>query len=305
MVGARTILVAACATKPPARPASGPALVPDGPPPDRQTNGENAEPLSNVEEKRQKTHAIPDEPLDDPAAPDDGPKPTAHAKIDALLAAVEKADTIEIMDEWNGLGATYGNFVRLDRTGDELSYRAKIGEFGSVGERVADPTEPRGEQSRRCLCPIEKHCKCERDYVRKSGKIPFATIQAFLRRLSRKRVDRNQKHPTGAEHTDDYPRVHLVLTGPTLGAPLHLSVRDNRRHWRANGLFITPDPPPAPQESVAIIIGPVGTPSRQEKLTIVRTDKHERLNGSFQRMLALLGAREWQEESTGRGGSVQ
>ncbi|MBX3192997.1 MAG: hypothetical protein KF819_38790 [Labilithrix sp.] len=292
---ALALAIAACAAtkQEPHAPLAerGDALAPDGPPPALPSNEEIA--ATTPPARKTTAASIPDEPPDVPVPSRRGPRPPAHAKVDALLAAIEGADTIEIKDEWEGRSGSFDTFVRLERKGDELAYRAKVGErAGSVGERVADPTEPPDAHRVKCLCPIDGSCPCEAKYERKSGTTSLETTRAFLRRLSRKRVDATQKHRAGSIRTDDHPYVHVVFMGKALEQPLHLSVRDNQRHWRANGLFLAPDPPPAPYEVEATVLPQTG-PARAEKQTIVPTDKHALLTQSYTRMLGLLGTRDW------------
>lgn len=193
----------------------------------------------------------PEGPREPPPEPPDAPDPIdvrskrpEHAKVDRLLSAVEGADHIDIADEWGGLGTPYRLELQLERHGDDVSYRAEMGRLGRA--------------------PV----------VRKSGTTPFATIASFLKRLSKKRVDPKQDYRTGPAWTDDMPTIRVTLRGPKLAAPLRLSVDDNRRHWQANGFFMTPDGP---------------GDDRQLHL-------HAHVNQSYVRMLAILGAYEWLDE---------
>jgi hypothetical protein len=239
-------------------------MLPDGPPPKIPTNDEIRD--AGRPEHQKAERKIPDEPPDDPTPPDDKPKPAAHKKVDALLVAIEKADALDIVDQWEGMTGSHRLHLRLDRKGEEVAYRADV--TGMMGTTK-----------------------------KKTGTTPFANVRPFLHRLSRKRVDRKQDYRVGPTHTDDYPHIEVVVTGKSLGAPLKLLVEDNQRHWRANGLFIAPDPPPEPVEATVITIGPVGSgESRTEKQMIQSDDKHERINVSFNRMLGLIGAYEWLDE---------
>jgi hypothetical protein len=181
------------------------------------------------------------EPPDAPDPVDDGPKPTEHVEVDALLAAIEGADTIDIHDAWGGLGTPYDLVLHLERHGDDVTYRGEMGRLG----------RPR--------------------IIKKNGTTPVATIASFLRRLSKKRVDRRQDYRTGPAWTDDNPTIRIALSGGSLRAPLRLSVDDNRRHWQANGFFVTPDV------------------AREDQL-------HVHLNQSYVRMLTIIGVYEWLDE---------
>ena len=177
---------------------------------------------------------------------DDGPKPQEHIDVDRLLAAIEDADIIDIDDSWGGLGTPYHLVLHLERHGDEVTYRAEMGRLGRA--------------------PV----------VRRNGTTPVATTAAFVKRLSKKRIDRRQDYATGARWTDDNPTIRVMMTGPTLPKPLRLSIDDNRRHWKANGFFVTPD--------VATSVG-----AREEQL-------HVHLTQSYVRMLTILGVYEWLDE---------
>jgi len=207
-------------------------------------------PPPSKEEKK-----IPDEPPDVPVPAEQGSKPAAHAKVDALLAAVESAEVIEIEKSWSGMRGEYQLVVRLVRKGDDVSYKANV-------------ATSKGAE--------------------KTGTTPFSTVKPFLHRLSRKRIDRKQDYAAGPRHTDDYPSVHVTIRGKALAAPLRLSVDDNQWHWRANGLYLAPDPPGPPYEETVITIAP--GPTRSEKRMTTPTDVHWYVNASFNRLLALLGA---------------
>jgi hypothetical protein len=191
------------------------------------------------------------EPPDDPPPAADGERPRAHAAVDALLAAIEGAVAIDIVDEWGGLGTPYRLVMHLERRADAMQYRAEMGRLGRP--------------------PV----------VRKSGVVPFAIIEPFLHRLSQRRVDRYQDYATGPITTDDNPTIFVTVTGPSLDAPLRLSLDDNQRHWRANGLFVSPDPPHA------------GDPPDDRTK---RRARHAHVNQSYVRMLTVLGAYEWLDE---------
>jgi hypothetical protein len=204
-----------------------------------------------------------------------------NPKVEPLLPPdfgdLGKAAIVEIHDEWNGLGLTHDEVVRLERNGTGFDWRAKIASYaGSLGETMADPYSPKEKYSSGpCTCDVDSTCPCEHafDLSRKKGTTPAATVESFLNEVARHTIDPSPP-PIGRSWTDDYPKGHVVVWVTGASAPIHLSFLDQQRQWRANGRVLSPDP---------------------AKPDTFRT-QHDAINGAYRAMLTTLGQSKWVDE---------
>ena len=162
------------------------------------------------------------------------PPPQRPGQLPSGFTLLASASELTIHDEWNGMGNTHVATLQLTRQGNTFSVSAKVAAFGTVGEPLFDPYVPRPEYEQMCYCAVAPPpCECEgARLVMKSGKVPAAPVDAYLREVARHAIDR---HPPerGPAHTDDYPKGHVaVRVGDDI---IHLSFLDQERRWLVDG----------------------------------------------------------------------
>ena len=227
-------LLAACAGgRAPSSSRSPPPLAPvdalDGGPTAPRATGaaSSAEPTDAAAPATQPSVA----PLGMPPRPPDGSLPSP-----AIFAKLITATSLELHDEWVGLGSNHDVVLRLDLAGDNYKVRAKFSESGaSVGESVHDPSAPR-DSAFKCTCAIDRTCPCEGPLVeRKTAVVAAPVVHDFLRALASHGFPKPATPGTTAKFeslwTDDYPRGHVAVFLPGEQAPLHFSFWDQKRVW--------------------------------------------------------------------------
>jgi hypothetical protein len=203
------------------------------------------------------------------------------------FSELDKAQILEVNDQWNGLGRTHHVFLRLERKGAGFAWKAKVASYaGSLGERVPDPYTPpdRNHSEAPCLCGVEDKCECEqvRDVKKKSGTVAAAPVEAFLAAVATHDVDTSHTGPHGRMWTDDYPKGHVVVWSAPGADPIHLTFLDQQRRWRANGHELTLDPGDGTGGGFA-------------------RGSHVKLNATYHAMLKAIGLDKWIDELHPRG----
>jgi hypothetical protein len=244
--------------------------------------------------------AIGDAPVDGGTTPVDAAWATLLAELDvptwdttlnpqppqslpADFANLAAAQSLEIFDSWNGMGNTHSVVVRLERSGANFTFQAKVSSDPSgVAESMFDPFDPKTEHRYvSCRCAIDALCECDHDAKLKHGTVPAAPVEAFLAEVARRGIDPPAPTRQGA-WTDDYPRGHTMVWTSKAAAPIHLSFLDQQRQWRANGHELTPDPASA-------------KPDPQDW-------QHGAINAAYRKMLDAIGLTAWMKTLRGRGG---
>lgn len=237
-----TMLLVACAsTPPPASPVAAPPSIEI-----RETSDAGASvtaPVTAPPAEQAPAEQASEPPVELPPEPPAGslPPPPVFAKLVA-------ATSLELHDEWVGLGTNHDVVIRLDLAGDTYKVRAKFIESGaSVGESVHDPAAPR-DVAFKCTCTIDKTCPCEHANVeKKTGTVPAGVVHDFLRALATHGFPKPPTPGMMAKHesywSDDYPRGHVAVFVPGEQAPLHFSFWDQKRAWRFNGKTLSEEPP--------------------------------------------------------------
>lgn len=176
------------------------------------------------------------------------PPPQGSLPAPAVFTKLATATSLELHDEWVGLGANHDVVVRLELAGDTYDVRAKYSRSGaSVSESVHDPTAPR-DSAFTCTCAIDRTCPCEgRGVERKTGTVPATVVHDFLRALAAHGFPKPPTPGTAAKleslWTDDYPRGHVAVFLPGAKAALHFSFWNQKRGWHFNGRMLSEEPP--------------------------------------------------------------
>jgi hypothetical protein len=220
---------------------------------------------------------------------DEIPGAPAATTLPSGFGDLTKTVRLEIKDVWVGLGPTHELVAMLERAPGARTFAvtAKIGAqpYPPLRETARDPTEPRHrsdvDDADRCVFRDAVTGKCEDkpeppDYKKKNGTVDAATVEAFLAEVATRKIDPKQDHPTGMHWSDDYPTGHVTVWVPGVKDPIHLAFRDQQRHWRVNGAFLTFDPGGAPPKD----IDPGG-------------GVHKRINERYRRMLEAMGLAAW------------
>jgi hypothetical protein len=211
-----------------------------------------------------------------PPSPPEGSLPAP-----AVFAKLTTATSVELHDEWVGLGSNYDVVIRLDLTGDTYTVRAKFASEGaSVGESVHDPTAP-ADVAFKCTCTIDKTCPCEHAHVeRKTSTVAASVVHDFLRALATHGFPKPPTPGTMAKGeslwTDDYPRGHVAVFLPGEKAPLHFSFWNQKRAWRFNGKTLSEEPPKSTTDPIRI--------------------SHSYTWAFYQRLLDRAGLSEWSKQ---------
>lgn len=218
------------------------------------------------------------------APPEEIPEAPAAKTLPAGFADMPNAARLEIQDEWNGLGPTHALVAILERApgGRTFTVTAKV---------TTDPGALKANGAEDCLIRDENG-KCD---VRVPGPGPKVTtkrvtmdatpIEAFLAEVAGRKIDAKQDHDTRDLWSDDYPIAKVIVWVPGVKAPIHLAFKNQLRHWRVNGAFLTVDPDYRPPKEV-----PIG-------FTV-----HKRINDRYYRALRDMGLESWSKEiNRGRG----
>lgn len=190
--------------------------------------------------------------------------------LPAGFADLAKTTQLEIKDEWNGMGQTHDLVAVLKRAPGARSFEvdAKVASYpGSLHESLRDPTDP------------QDHGKSHGEFQTKHATVDAALVEAFLSEVATRQIDPKQDYPTGRMWTDDYPRGHVIVWVPDVRDPIHLAFRDQQRHWRVNGAFITLDAEPSARD----VLKPLG-------------GDHKKINEPYHRMLEAMGLPTWIKE---------
>lgn len=195
------------------------------------------------------------------------------------------AEVIEIYDEWVGEGPSHRAFLRLERHKQQFVVRAKITDYGTVGERVLDPTAPAPPNGKPlCVCAIENKCACESPKrLRRTKTVESAAVERFLVAVAGHGIDPQGKlriESLQSFWTDDYRRAHVVIWIDREARPIHLSFRDQHRFWLVDGVFLSPDKCDAFHDN-----------AEEEKMI-----GHPQLTKIYEKMLNDLGFDSWLQE---------
>lgn len=236
--------------------------------------------------------AAADKPAPKKQESDELPGAPAATTLPAGFADLTKTVRLEIKDAWDGMGSTHELVAMLERAPGARSFtvNAKVAAhpYPPLKETVPDPTAPRhrwevetGDQctirnmdTGKCEDPPEMH---KATYKTKKGTVDAATVESFLAEIASRSIDPKQEEIAGM-WTDDYPSGHVTVWVPGVKEPIHLAFRDQRRHWRVNGAFLTLDPGAA-------------APSLQNRGPGMGI--HKQINERYQRMLKNMGLEGW------------
>ncbi len=208
--------------------------------------------------------------------------PPPPAALPPDFADLAKAQTVEVFDGWNGLGATHGMVARLERTATGFAMKAKVTpDHDGVQESILDPWDPkRTSHYVSCRCALDVLCECDHGAKLQKGNVAKEPVEAFLAEVARHGLDPAPFRERGY-WTDDYPRGHVIVWTRAGAAPIHLSFLDQQRQWRANGRELAPDPAPAKPSSFEI--------------------QHAVINAAYTKMLTAIGLDAWRKTLGGRG----
>jgi len=203
-------------------------------------------------------------------------RPSLASEKPLQLGELVKATSLEIKDEWNGLGPPHCAFARLRRQGESFVYAVKAGgSCDAVGEGQPDPATPSKEKP--CICAVDARCDCE---IRQmpvafhDGIVRAAVVEAFLRSVSQHGSDPDQTEHRGF-WTDDYPAGHVAVWLPRSSKAVHLSFLDQTRRWRVDGRYLARENGCAPQWSGAF------------------TPPHCRIDETYWALLKAIGSDRW------------
>lgn len=240
-------------------------------------------------------------PTDPPKAKESDEIPGAPAAtvLPRGFADLTKTVHLEIKDTWSGLGATHAIVAKLERApgGRTFTVTAKVqaDDWPRLKETAPDPTAPRSradveyESSDHCAIRDERTGKCDLsldekpNHKVKKTSVDAAIVEAFLAEVATRTIDSKQDHATGMMWTDDYPTGHVAVWIPGVKEPIHLAYRDQRRHWRVDGAFLTIDPGYVPPKEIEPGEG-----------------VHKRINERYYRMLKNMGLEAWVKEVNAR-----